>query len=204
MRTTRQKFNLILTLAAMLTMAQTAGAATETRTVTFYMDGGASGNTSAQDDWTLVSSGKTLHWSNDDPYNNKISLSSKYQTTSFRTNVITCNGVIEFLNIEGIVKSVELTNFDFRSSGMQMYIGLNKNNTSTLLHLQGSTNDYDFPSNGTSNYSNSATFEGSVTVSKLNPLKIMFSSEVQDPSGGFMFKNGTIVITYDVEVEDMH
>ena len=49
-------FHLILTLAAMLTMAQTAWAATkiETRTVTFYMDGGASGNTSAQDDWTLV------------------------------------------------------------------------------------------------------------------------------------------------------
>ena len=200
MRTTRQKFNLIL--AVMLAMAQTAWAATETKTVTFYMDGGASGNTSAQDDWTLVSSGKTLHWSNDDPDNNKISLSSKYQTTSFRTNVITCNGVIEFLNIEGIVKSVELTNFDFRSSGMQMYIGLNKNNTSTLLHLQGSTNDYDFPSNGTSNYSNSATFEGSVTVSKSNTLKIMFSSEVEDPSGSFRFKNGTIVITYDVEVED--
>lgn len=202
MRTTRQKFNLILILATMLTMAQTAWAATETRTATFYMDGGASGNTSAQDDWTLVSSGKTLHWSNDDPDNNKISLSPKYQTTSFRTNVITCNGVIEFLNLEGTVKSVELTNFNFRSSGMQMYIGLNKNNTSTLLHLQGTTNDYDFPSNGTSNYSNSATFEGSVTVSKSNPLKIMFSSEVQDPSGGFVFKNGTIVITYDVEVED--
>ena len=198
----KTKFNLTLILAVMLTMAQTAWAATETKTLTFYMDGGASGNTSAQDDWTLVSSGKTLHWSNDDPYNNKISLSSKYQTTSFRTNVITCNGVIEFLNLEGTVKSVELTNFNFRSSGMQMYIGLNKNNTSTLLHLQGSTNDYDFPSNGTSNYSNSATFEGSVTVSKSNTLKIMFSSEVEDPSGSFRFKNGTIVITYDVEVED--
>ena len=198
----KTKFNLILILATMLTMAQTAWAATETKTLTFYMDGGASGNTSAQDDWTLVSSGKTLHWSNNAPDNNKISLNSNSKTTSFRTNVITCNGVIEFLNLEGTVKSVELTNFNFRSSGMQMYIGLNKNNTSTLLHLQGTTNDYDFPSNGTSNYSNSATFEGSVTVSKSNPLKIMFSSEVQDPSGGFMFKNGTIVITYDVEVED--
>ena len=120
----------------------------------------------------------------------------------FRTNVITCNGVIEFLNLEGTVKSVELTNFNFYSSGMQMYVGLNKTNTSTLLHLQGTTNDYDFPSNDNSNYSNSATFEGSVAVSASNPLKIMFSSEVQDPSGGFVFKNGTIVITYDVEVED--
>ena len=48
-------FHLILTLAAMLTMTQTAGAATETRTVTFYLDGGASGKTSLQDEWTLVS-----------------------------------------------------------------------------------------------------------------------------------------------------
>ena len=198
----KTKFNLTLILAVMLTMAQTAWAATETKTLTFYMDGGASGNTSAQDDWTLVSSGKTLHWTNNAPDNNKISLNSNSKTTSFRTNVITCNGVIEFLNLEGTVKSVELTNFNFRSSGMQMYIGLNKNNTSTLLHLQGTTNDYDFPSNGTSNYSNSATFEGSVTVSKSNTLKIMFSSEVEDPSGSFRFKNGTIVITYDVEVED--
>ena len=56
----KTKFNLTLILAVMLTMAQTAWAATETKTLTFYMDGGASGNTSAQDDWTLVSSGKTL------------------------------------------------------------------------------------------------------------------------------------------------
>ena len=196
------KYNLILILAAVLTMAQTAWAATETKTVTFYMDGGASGNTSAQDDWTLVSSGKTLNWSNDDPDNNKITWRSKQKTASFRTNVIKCNGVIEFPNLEGTVKSVELTNFMFYDSGMQMYVGLNKNNTSTLLHLHGSTNDYDFPSNGTFDYSNSATFEGNLAVSASNPLKIMFSSEVEEPSGSFIFKEGTIVITYDVEVED--
>ena len=58
------KYNLILTLAVMLTMAQTAWAATktETRTVTFYMDGGASGRTSKVDDWTLNSGGITLHY----------------------------------------------------------------------------------------------------------------------------------------------
>ncbi|MBE6269833.1 MAG: hypothetical protein E7101_02645 [Prevotella ruminicola] len=196
-------FNLILTLALWLVAAQGAWAATETRTVTFYMDGGASGNTSAQDDWTLVSSsGKTLNWSNDDPDNNKITWRSKQKTASFRTNVIKCNGVIEFPNLEGTVKSVELTNFMFYDSGMQMYVGLNKNNTSTLLHLHGSTNDYDFPSNGTFDYSNSATFEGNLAVSASNPLKIMFSSEVEEPSGSFIFKEGTIVITYDVEVED--
>ncbi|GJG34539.1 hypothetical protein PRMUPPPA20_26480 [Xylanibacter ruminicola] len=183
-------------------MAQTAWAVTETRTVTFYMDGGASGNTSVQDDWTLVSSGKTLHWSNNDPSNNNIYCRPNKKTTTFRASVIECGGVIEFPNLEGTVKSVVLTNFRFYDSDMQMYIGLDKNNTSTLLHLQGTTNDYDFPSNNNYDYSNSATFEGSVAVSAPNPLKIMFSSARDDASGDFSFKDGIIAITYDVEVED--
>ncbi len=197
-------FHLILTLAVMLTMVQTVGAATETRTVTFYMDGGASGNTSAQDDWTLASSGKTLHWSNNDPSNNKISWRSNKKIADFRANVIECNGVIEFPNLEGTVKSVALTNFQFTQSGMQMYVGVNKNNTSTLLHLHGTTNDYDYPSNndGSTVYANSATFEGNVSVSSSDPLKIMFSSNGEVNEGAFGFKDGTIVITYDVEVED--
>ena len=195
-------FNLILTLALWLVAAQGAWAVTETRTVTFYMDGGASSNTSVQDDWTLVSSGKTIYWSNNDPSNNKITCKSDKKTTTFRANVIECKGVIEFPNLEGTVKSVALTNFRFYDSDMQMYIGLDKSNTSTLLHLQGTTNDYDFPSNNTYDYSNSATFEGSVAVSASNPLKIMFSSARDDASGDFSFKDGIIAITYDVEVED--
>ena len=195
-------FHLILTLAAMLTMAQTAGAATETRTVTFYMDGGASNNTSAQDDWTLVSSGKTLRWSNNNPSQNKLSWEDNKASFYSSVNEIKCNGVIEFPNLEGTVKRVELTNFRFYWSGMQMRVGLNKNNTSTLLHLQGATNDYDFPSSDISKYTNSATFEGSVAVSSSNPLKIMFSCNDEENPGDFGFKNGTIVITYDVEVED--
>ena len=202
MQTTRQKFNLILTLAAMLTMAQMAWAGTETRTLTFYMDGGASGNTSAQDDWTLVSSGKTLHWSNNNPSQNKLSWADNKASFYSSVNEIKCNGVIEFPNLEGTVKRVELTNFRFYWSGMQMHVGLNKNNTSTLLHLQGATNDYDFPSSDISKYTNSATFEGSVAVSSSNPLKIMFSCNDEENPGDFGFKNGTIVITYDVEVED--
>ena len=191
-------------LVMMLTMAQTAWAATETRTVTFYMDGGASGNTSMQDDWTLVSNGKTLHWSNNDPSNNKISWRPNKKIADFRDNVIECNGVIEFPNLEGTVKSVALTNFQFTKSGMQMYVGVNKNNTSTLLHLHGTTNDYDYPSNNDAStvYANSATFEGNVSVSSSDPLKIMFSSNGEENEGVFAFKDGTIVITYDVEVED--
>ena len=75
MRTTRQKFNLILILAAMLTMAQMTWAATETKTVTFYMDGCTS-TTTLQDNWTLVSSeGKVLHYSNNATADNYITLS---------------------------------------------------------------------------------------------------------------------------------
>ena len=65
-------FNLILTLAAMITMVQTAWAVTETRTVTFYMDGCTSGRTTLQDDHTLVSGGMVLHYSNKTPDLDKI------------------------------------------------------------------------------------------------------------------------------------
>lgn len=194
-------FHLILTLVAMLTMAQTAWAATktETRTVTFYMDGGASGRTSKVDDWTLNSGGITLHYANNNPSTNKIGLLSDNQMTTFDTNVITNQGYIEFTNLEGTVKSVALTNMGFFNN-MQMYVGLDKNDNSTLLHLAGNANDYDFPSIDTQELGN-ATFEGSVSVSSSSPLKIMFSSSGES-SGFFCFINGTILITYEVEVED--
>ena len=128
MRTTRQKFNLILTLALWLVAAQGAWAVTETRTVTFYMDGCTSGRTTLQDDHTLVSGGMVLHYSNKTPDLDKIELTTNggRKITTFRRNVIQCEGVIEFTNLEGTVKSVELTNFAFYNSGMQMYIGLDK------------------------------------------------------------------------------
>ena len=81
-----------------------------------------------------------------------------------------------------------------------MYIGLDKNNTSTLLHLHGDNSDYDFPSND-SNTPTNATFEGSIDVSATNPLTIMFSG-IEGTSGNFAFSDGTIVITYEVEVQE--
>ena len=197
------KYNLILILAAMLTMAQTVWAAKETRKVTFYMDGCTSGRTTLQDDHTLVSGGMVLHYSNKTPDLDKIQLTTNggRKITTFRRNVIQCEGIIEFTNLEGIVKSVELTNFAFNNSGMQMYIGLNKNNTSTLLHLHGDNSDYDFPSNDSNMPTNSATFEGSIDVSATNPLRIMFSG-IEETSGNFAFSDGTIVITYEIEVQE--
>ena len=193
-------FHLILTLALWL-MAQTAWAATETKTVTFYMDGCTS-TTTLQDNWTLVSSeGKVLHYSNNATADNYITLSDKYKRTSFRVNIITCEGIIEFTNLAGIVTKVELTNFQFRDSGMQMYVGLDKADNSKLLHLQGNNSDYDFPSNSLSSETNSATFEGSLDVSATSPLKIMFSGD-EASGGSFRFKDGTITITYEVEKQE--
>ena len=194
---------IFLTLTAMLTMAQTAWAAKETRKVTFYMDGCTSGRTTLQDDHTLVSGGMVLHYSNKTPNLDKIELTTNggRKITTFRRNVIQCEGVIEFTNLEGTVKSVELTNFAFYNSGMQMYIGLDKNNTSTLLHLHGDNSDYNFPSNDSNMPTNSATFEGSIDVSATNPLRIMFSG-IEGTGGNFSFSDGTIVITYEIEVQE--
>ena len=196
---------IFLTLAAMLTMALTAwaGTTTETRTATFYMDGCTSGRTTLQDDHTLVSGGMVLHYSNKTPDLDKITLTTNggRKITKFSRSVIQCEGVIEFTNLVGTVKSVELTNFAFNNSGMQMYIGLNKNNTSTLLHLHGDNSDYDFPSNDSNMPTNSATFEGSIDVSATNPLTIMFSG-IEGTGGNFSFSDGTIVITYEVEVQE--
>ena len=197
----RLSFHLILTLALWLVAAQTAWAGTkiETRTATFYMDGGTSGRTTKVNAWTLSSGGILLHYANNDPDNNTIGLLSGNQMTTFDTNVINNQGYIEFTNLEGTVKSVALTNMGFYNN-MQMYVGLNKNDNSTLLHVAGNANDYDFPSIDSQDLGN-VTFEGSVAVSSSNPLKIMFSSSGES-SGAFCFVDGTIVITYEVEVED--
>ena len=194
---------LLFFFAALLTMAQTAWAAKETRTVTFYMDGCTS-TTTMQDNHTLVSEGMVLYYSSNVPNSNYIQLTNNdgRKITNFRLSVIQNEADIKFTNLEGTVKSVELTNFTFYNSGMQMYVGLDKTNPSTLLHLQGTTNDYDFPSNDTNASTNSATFVGNLDVSATNQLKIMFAGDPDKSFGTFKFNDGTIVITYEVEVQE--
>lgn len=203
MKSFRKTFNLILTLAVMLTMAQAAWAGTkiETRTATFYMDGGTSGSTTLADGgWTLVSGGIRLHYNNNATSSNKILLFPDNNQTTLGSQILQCNGFFEFPNLEGTVKSVAFTNFILAYAGTQMYVGLDKSNNSTLLHLAGNATDYDY--SGDSEFeTHSATFEGSQVVSASNPLKIMFSG-TSEAVGYFTFVSGTIVITYDVEVED--
>ena len=204
MRHIKRTFNLILTLAAMLTMAQTAWAATETRTATWYLDGGSSGKTTLQGTHVLISGGMTLEYKNNDPSNNPIFLSSGSKSTYFRTDIIGNEGFLEFTNLVGTVTKVELTNFRFAPTGHQMYVGIDMStphNATKLLHLQGDSNDYDYASIYTTAASSAATFEGSLDVSESTPLKIMFSGTA-GTSGNFNFKDGTIIVTYEVEVED--
>ena len=181
-------YNLILTLALWLVAAQTAWAGTkiETRTATFYMDGGTSGSTTLADGgWTLVSGGIRLHYNNNATSSNKILLFPDNNQTTLGSSILGCNGFFEFPNLEGTVKSVAFTNFILAYAGTQMYVGLDKSNNSTLLHLAGNATDYDY--SGDSEFeTHSATFEGSQVVSASNPLKIMFSG-TSEAVGYFTF-----------------
>ena len=175
-------------LAVMLTMAQTAWAANE-ETVTWTMDGGKSEQTTLSGDYTLINAnGKEIHYSTTG--GGIISNNVNLQTTNFRQ---LNGGFIEFTNLKGVVTKVEISHFSFKQGGMQMYVGLDKDDTSTLLHIQGSNNDYDFPSSDDSN-NQSVTFEGSVTASQNAHLKIMFSGSSSSES--LSFKQGSIVVTY--------
>ena len=205
----KRTFNLILTLAVMLTMAQTAWAATvkETRTTTWQMDGGASGSTTLENNLTLLNAeGKRLYYYNTiQDGDNSFSLSTWFgsNTTSLRGNILDNQGELRFTNLEGTVTKVELNNFSLVTSGIQMYVGRDKTNTSTLLHLQGNNSDYDVPSSDNQAYNRSATFEGSIAVSQSNPLKIMFKDDGHNASlqSEFGFGKGYITVTYEVEVE---
>ena len=191
---------MMLFMMMLTTMTAWAGTTIETRTATFYLNGGTSGSTTQQDDWTLVSGGIRLHYNNNATSSNKILLFPDNNQTTLGSSILGCNGFFEFPNLEGTVKSVAFTNFILAYAGTQMYVGLDKSNNSTLLHLAGNATDYDY--SGDSEFeTHSATFEGSQVVSASNPLKIMFSG-TSEAVGYFTFVSGTIVITYDVEVED--
>ena len=187
-----------------------ASAATQTvtKTVKFDMDGGQSGTTAKLDDYNIYSnSAGTLHWSCNQPNVNYISYSYNPEngrpgTTRLRGNLLQYEGTAEFCDIVGKVTKVEISNFNIRKSGVEMCVGQDKTNTSTLLHLEGTTNDYDYSSTDGVDYG-SVVFEGEVDVDKNNPLKIMLYppqfSDVAAPE--FKFRGGSITITYEVEEE---
>lgn len=203
-------FHLILTLAAMLTMAQTtwAGTTIETRTVTWKMDGGLSGQTTQITTGTLYTTvdgaNQSMVYTNSENQGFSLTSFGDFGITETNGNLSTNNGYICFPGIKGTVTKVEMVNFSFARTGLQMYVGKDRSNTSTLLHLQGNDSDFDFAAdNSEDSYNKSATFVGSVAVDESTPLKIMFAQT----SGGeiysttFAFNKGYIKVTYDAEVE---
>jgi len=197
--TMKKIFNLILTLALWLVAAQGAWAVKVTKTETFYLDGGYSGKTQLQDNWTLLNeNGLTLYYSNTNQ-SDYISQSDSYQKTRFLGNIDKNGAELIFDNLEGTVTKVELYNFLFYAEGIQMYVGKNKNNNATLMHLHGNNSDYDYPSDNNQTYNNkTATFESNgLYVSSSSKLKIMFSGSAV--TGNLEFK-GTITVTYEADV----
>ena len=197
--TMKKIFNLILTLALWLVAAQGAWAVKVTKTETFYLDGGYSGKTQLQDNWTLLNeNGLTLYYSNTNQ-SDYISQSYSSQKTRFLGNIDKNGAELIFNNLEGTVTKVELYNFLFYAEGIQMYVGKNKNNNATLMHLHGNNSDYDYPSDNNQEYNNkTATFESNgLDVSSSSKLKIMFSGSAV--TGKLEFK-GTITVTYEADV----
>ena len=186
-----------------------ASAATQTvtKTVKFDMDGGQSGTTTKLDNYNIYSSSAgTLHWSCNQPNVNYILYSYTPENgrpgrTMLRGNLLQYEGTAEFCDIVGKVTKVEISNFRFDSSGVEMCVGQDRTNTSTLLHLEGTANDFDYSS--TDSGYGSVVFEGEVDVDKNNPLKIMlYPKEISnETTAEFDFRGGSITITYEVEEE---
>ena len=194
MRTTRQKFNLILSLALWLMAAQTAWAGTtiETRTMTWPMNGtGVSGSELTN------SAGNRLVLSKNNWKGNS-TLGNRSYTTILTENYGLVGTEISFPDIVGKVTSVELTNVLFAYGGMCLKAG---KNSSTLLC---STVFASYDDEELKTYTSVFTFSGSLDVTAAMPLKLMFMTAPGNtaPEGQiFKFKNGTITVTYEVEVE---
>ena len=200
----------ILIFLISLSFVQTtwAGTTIETRIVTWKMDGGLSGQTTQITTGTLYTTvdgaSQSMVYTNSENQGFSLTSFGDFGITETNGNLSTNNGYISFPGIKGTVTKVEMVNFSFTRTGMQMYVGKDRSNTSTLLHLQGNDSDFDFAAdNSEDSYNKSATFVGSVAVDESTPLKIMFAqtSGGEILSTSFAFNKGYIKVTYDAEVE---
>ncbi len=198
----------LMCLTFVTASAQTRATKTVTKTVTWGMDGGKSGTTIKQDEYTLyTTAGGSLHWDCAQPNVNYILISYDPEhnvkgRTRLRGNLLQYGGTATFSDIEGKVTKVEMSNFSLGYGvGVEMYVGKDRTNTSTLLHLDGTTDNY-YPLTNDRGL-HSVTFVGGVDVDKNNPLKIIFYSPQpsQDAAPEFSFTEGSIAITYEVEEE---
>lgn len=166
-----------------------AGTTTETRTMTWQMNGtGVSGSELTN------SAGNRLVLSKNSWQGN--STASKPYTQILNEDYGLVGTEITFPDIVGKVTSVELTNVLFAQGGMCLKAGIN---SSTLLSstVFASYDDEEFKT-----YTSAFTFSGALDVTAAMPLKLMFMTANTAPEGQLCkFRQGSITVTYEVEVE---
>ena len=136
-----------------------------------------------------------------------------WQQTSDRTGIdthqsklvtSTYNTEISFPDIEGTVTAVEIKNFSFEESGMNLYAG-----TSMSSLLNKSTGGTAYASGNSSNYSGNVTYTGTINVTTSSPLKLIFRAASSTLPEMQMFQfapndawhtAGYISVTYQKEV----
>ena len=136
-----------------------------------------------------------------------------WQQTSDRTGIATYqynlvtstyNTEISFPDIEGTVTAVEIKNFSFEESGMNLYAG-----TSMSSLLNKSTGGTAYASGNSSNYSGNVTYTGTMNVTSSSPLKLIFRAASSTLPEMQMFQfapndawhtAGYISVTYQKEV----
>ena len=136
-----------------------------------------------------------------------------WQQTSDRTGIATYqyklvtstyNTEISFPDIEGTVTAVEIKNFSFEESGMNLYAG-----TSMSSLLNKSTGGTAYASGNSSNYSGNVTYTGTMNVTSSSPLKLIFRAASSTLPEMQMFQfapndawhtAGYISVTYQREV----
>ena len=187
-------FNLILTLAVMLMMAQTAWAVTEEVTETWTMNGSAcsiSGSTLSNGSGNRIMLSNGGGWLNNGTQtildvNQALILTDQYSMEA------------SFPDIEGTVTKVEFHNiclFCPPSYSYSMYVG---KSMSSLLNISSGVTA--FTSWNSASQFKDVTYTGTLDVSSSAPLKLLFGASSVPPYEMLMFNSGYISVTYQREV----
>ena len=190
----KRTFNLILTLAVMLTMAQGAWAVTEEVTETWTMNGSASsisGSTLSNGLGNRIVLSNGGGWLNNGTQtildvNQALILTDQYSMEA------------SFPDIEGTVTKVEFHNiclFCPESYSYSMYVG---KSMSSLLNISSGVTA--FTSWNSASQFKDVTYTGTLDVSSSAPLKLLFGASSVPPLEMLMFNSGYIKVTYQREV----
>ena len=188
----KRTFNLILTLAAMLTMAQGAWAVTEEVTETWTMNGSAcsiSGSTLSNGSGNRIVLSNGGGWLNNGTQtildvNQALILTNQYSMEA------------SFPDIEGTVTKVEFHNIClYCPTSYSMYVGKDMSN---LLSISPGVTA--FSSWDNAGQFKDVTYTGTLDVSSSAPLKLLFGASSVPPLEMLLFDSGYIKVTYQREV----